>query len=237
MRRHPAREACNRSIRSIARGRAEREPQAAVAREALLGCEVVDVERRRVDPHPARGGRPVDDDERVARPAGATDDHAGRGLVVRIGVDVALDRDRGTRRSPGSVSHTCGSSRWGAALVTCANFDENSPITKWVLRRSTSPNDRRVPEQRRAAVADQHLVSVGEREQLGQTVPDAVHHGADAVFAMARAEEAGRRVGERGNRLVGNLRRTGAEPPIGRPEVGGDLDHGTIRWSVLTGSR
>ena len=39
-----------------------------------------------------------------------------------------------------SVSHTCGSSRCGAALVTAANFDENSPITRCVLRRSMSPN-------------------------------------------------------------------------------------------------
>ncbi len=44
-RRHPARRAAIRSMRSIARGRAEREPQAAVAREALLRREVVHVER------------------------------------------------------------------------------------------------------------------------------------------------------------------------------------------------
>ena len=48
-------------------GREAREPQAAVAREALLRREVVDVELFGREAHAARGRRPVDDDERVTR--------------------------------------------------------------------------------------------------------------------------------------------------------------------------
>jgi hypothetical protein len=49
----------------------------------------------------------------------------------------------GARRGgvdPGAHSTTTGSSRWGAAVVTWANFDENSPTTRCWARRSTRPN-------------------------------------------------------------------------------------------------
>ena len=120
--------------------RAAREPEATVAREALLRREVVDVERGGIDPQAARGRRSVDDDERVgAGRAVHRHDHAGRRLVVRVGVHVALDVIGKLRARPGSVSHTCGSSRCGAARATAANFDENSPITTWVLRCAIRP--------------------------------------------------------------------------------------------------
>src|SRR5207245_5821226 len=83
------------------RGRAEREPQATFAREALLWREVVDVERVWVDPHAARGGRAVYDHERVAARPVHLYGHAGRRLVVRIGVDVAVDRVGPDRRLAG----------------------------------------------------------------------------------------------------------------------------------------
>ena len=157
-------------MRSIARGEQQREPQAAVAREALLRREVVDVERptRR----PACRSRP-----RCRRPRRAP-------RCGRVGAPEpsrrSTSRCAGTRRRrrrrdpgapgvrPGAVSHTCGSSRCGAARVTAANFDENSPITRCVLVALDQAEHGRVPEERGAAVADQHLVAVGEREQLGE---------------------------------------------------------------------
>ena len=156
---------------------------------------------------------------------------------MRICVVVAVDVIGELRRRPGSVSQTCGSSRCGAARDAAANFDENSPITKCVLCRSIEAEHGRIPEQRRAAVAEQHLVSVGKRKQFRQPVADPVHHRTHAVLAMARAEKTARGVGECGDRLVANLRRTGAEAPVGRSELGGDLDHGNVAGRVLTESR
>ena len=69
-------------MRSTARGRAAREPEAAVAREALLRREVVDVERVGREAHAARGRRAVDDDERVTA--------AGRCTATVTPVDVSL---------------------------------------------------------------------------------------------------------------------------------------------------
>jgi hypothetical protein len=40
---------------------------------------------------------------------------------------------------PGAASMTSGSSRWGAARVTAANLDENSPKLRCWLRASISP--------------------------------------------------------------------------------------------------
>ena len=76
------------------------------------------------------------------------------------------------------------------------------------------PEHRGVPEQGRAAVADQHFVAVGKREQVGHPVADPPDDGSHAVLAMAGAEVSGRGVGERGDRLVRHLRRTGAEAPV-----------------------
>ena len=67
--------------------------------------------------------------------------HAGRRLVVRVRVHVALDVVEQLRASRRARSRsTCGSSRCGAPRATAANFDENSPITRCELRRSMSPN-------------------------------------------------------------------------------------------------
>ena len=163
-----------RSMRSIAARGAQREPEAAVAREALLRREVVDVERARVDAHAARGRRAVDDDERVAARAGA-----------RRRSRRSTSRCAGTRRrrrrpgrgasgvSPGAVSQTCGSSRCGAARVTCGELRRELADHEVRAAPLDEPERRRVPEERRAADAEQHLVAVGEREEVGETAADA----------------------------------------------------------------
>ena len=96
----------------------------------------------RVDAHAAGGRRAVDDDERVAdrRPMHAARSRrsTSRCAGTRRRRPRRVERSRGV--SPGAVSHTCGSSRCGAARVTAANFDENSPSTRCELRCSTRPN-------------------------------------------------------------------------------------------------
>ena len=98
-------------------GRAEREPEPAVAGEALLRREVVDVELRR-----ARRGRPPAPDvastsTRPSSPRAAhVDHHAGRRLVVRVRVGVDGRRRRRARGGcRARTRSTIGSSRCGAA--------------------------------------------------------------------------------------------------------------------------
>ena len=78
----------------------------------------------------------------------------------------------------------------GAAVATAANFDENSPSTRWELRCSIKAERGGVPEERRPAVAEQHLVAVGQREQIAESVTDAAHDRPDTVAAVTRAEVA-----------------------------------------------
>ena len=218
--------------------RAEREPQAPVAGKALLRREVVHVEGGRVDAHAARRRRPVDDHERLAA-VGSMDrhHHPGRGLVVRIRVDVAFDVVGELRTFSGLGLADL---RWLEMRGRSGDRRElRGELADHQVRALPldETEDCGIPEQRRAAVADQHLVVVGEREQLGQTAPDPVHDRADAVLAVARAEKAGRGVGERGDRRVRHLRRTGAESPVARAQCGRDLDHRGPGRRVLTESR
>ena len=83
---------------------------------------------------------------------------------------------------------------------------------------------RRVPEQGRAAVAEEHFVAVGEREEIGEPAADPADDRTDAFLAVAGAEEPGRGVGERGDGLVANLRRAGPESSVAWAEVGRELD-------------
>jgi hypothetical protein len=86
------------------------------------------------------------------------------------------------------------------------------------------PERRDVPERGRAAVAEHHLVAVGEREQGHE----ALAHATDGLFhrrlPVGGAEQ--RRPG-RGQRVevAGlDLGRSGSEAPVGGQQVGGDLD-------------
>ena len=153
------------------------EPEPAVAGEVLLRREVVDVGLRGVEAQPTRPRGRVDEHELVGAGAvGPTDrEHdAGRGLVLRASSTRRRRRSpAGSGWVPGALSITSGSSRWGAAFVAAANFDENSPHTRCWLRALDQPERGRVPERGGAAVAEQHLVAVGEGEQLREAGADA----------------------------------------------------------------
>ena len=123
------------------RGRAAREPDPPVAGEALLGREVVHVELRGVHAQAARARRRVDDHEPGGTRRAAHLDHdAGRGLVVRVGVDVdgRVGDEVGMRAGGRLDDERVVEER--RARVTAANFEENSPNTRCSARRSTSPN-------------------------------------------------------------------------------------------------
>ena len=70
-------------------------------------------------------------------------------------------------RWPGSVSHTCGSSRCGAERGDRGELRRELADHEVRAALLDEAEHGRVPEERRAAVADQHLVAVGQREQLG----------------------------------------------------------------------
>ena len=127
-------------------------------------------------------------------------------------------------RSPGGVSHTCGSSRCGAERATAANFDENSPMTRCVLRRSTRPNTAASQKRVEPPLPISTSYPSGSANRSARPSRTRPYDRPDAFLAVARAEEARRGVGERGNRFVRHLRRTGAEPSVARPQVGGDLE-------------
>ena len=133
----------------------------------------------------------------------------------------------GSGYDPGSAHTNCGSRRCGAAAHTSANFDENSPNRRCWRRRSNEPERRGVPERRRAAVAEQHLVPVGEGEQLGQPVAQRPHLEPHPGLAVGRPQVLDARRGQRRDLLRPHLRRPAPEAPVGRQQVGGDADVGS----------
>ncbi len=78
-----------------------------------------------------------------------------------------------------------------------------------------------VPEEGAAAVAEQHLVAVGEREQLGEPGADRPDHVAHRGLAMARAEQGRAGVGDGLRRFRAHLRRPGSEASVARKQVAG----------------
>ena len=176
-------------------GGAGGQPEPAVGGEALLRGEVVDVGLGRVEPQPA--GRRGGVDRAPAPVVGAVD-------PLRLGIATPVDvslwvRRRGRRRPrppaagacPARSSASTARRGTGPRRTPSANFDENSPNTRCWLRRSIRPNDRRVPERRGAAVAEQHLVAVGQGEQLGDAVAQAADHEPDRALAVARPQVVG----------------------------------------------
>jgi len=79
-----------------------------------------------------------------------------------------------------------------------------------------------VPERRGAAVAEDHLVALGQGEQLGQTRTDAPDEGLDRLLPVRRAEVGGAGLRQCTQLLGADLRRAAAEAAVGRLEVGGD---------------
>ena len=156
-------------------GGARGEPEPAVAAEALLRREVVDVGLRGVEAEAAGAGRRVDEHELVrgrCRRAGGR--RASRRSTSRCAGSSTRRRRasaRGAGGCSGALSITSGSSRCGAFLVTAANLDENSPNTRCWLRSLDETERGGVPERGGAAVAEQHLVAVGQLEEVARSRP------------------------------------------------------------------
>ncbi len=208
------------------RRRADGDPEAAVGAEALLGREVVDVVLAGVDPHAAGGGRGVDQDQALLRRRrpGDLHGHAGGRLVVGQGVDVDVGVRLGLRVGAGGrvddvrgVEVGCGPCGEGEGLGEVA---EGEVLAAALDEREHGD----VPEVGGAAVAEDHLVALGQGEQLGHAGPEAADHGADGRLAVAGAEVAVAGGHEGGERLGPHLRGTAAEPPVGGAQVRGEGD-------------
>ncbi len=215
------------SARSIGRRGHQRDPEAAVGRERLLRREVVDVAGRHVDVDAAGTGRGVDQHQGVvgrAVDAVHRRHHAGGRLVVRpaVGVDAGLGQRRGPRPGHRGDDRRVGEERGGGG----ARGELGGELAEGEVLRALADQAERgdVPEQGRAAVAQDHLVALGQREQLGQTgshPPDHLPHGR---LPVRRAEQAGGHGADGVDLLGAHLARPRAEPAVARQEVDRDVD-------------
>ena len=80
----------------------------------------------------------------------------------------------------------------------------------------------RVPECRRAAVAERHLIAVGRGEQLAQTSADVRDERLDRGLAMGGAHHRRAVLGQARERLRADPRGTRAEAPVGGLQLVGD---------------
>ena len=90
------------------------------------------------------------------------------------------------------------------------------------------PERRRVPEGGRPAIAEDDLVALGQREQLGDAVAQPLDLGAHGLLPVRRTEIGG---GDRRERLHlgrAHLARARAEASVGGFEVSRDLDRGGV---------
>ena len=208
------------------RGRAQqREPQPAVGGEALLRREVVGVglRRRRRGGRRRRRSRRRGRARRRRRGAHDLDHHAGRRLVVRPGEDVGgRIRDR-CGRAAGIGLHddrVAEERRSGADRRELLGELAEAQV-QGALADETGGGG--VPEGGRAAVAEDDLVVLGEREELTQTGPDATDDGLDRGLSVRGAHDVGL-VGEMGELFGTDLGRAAAEAAIGGKEVLGDVE-------------
>ena len=233
----PAPSGPTRAMRSMRcdRGRRDRrEPQPAVAAEALLRCEVVHVGLGRVEAQPARARRRVDEDELVGgRAVGALDreHHAGRGLVLGPAVCV----DGRVRRGAGMGSRRAFDDL-GVEEVRRGAGDRGELRGELAAHEVLAPGldeseARGVPERGGAAVAEEDLVAVGESEQFGDPGAYPADDRLHRRLAVAGAQVVAGRSRKRLHRLDPHLRRSGAESTVGRAQFRGKDDGGRGRRS------
>src|SRR5439155_20083596 len=95
------------------------------------------------------------------------------------------------------------------------------------LRPVAAQAERRdLPERRGAAVAEDDLVAVGQREQLGEPAAQPGHLVADGLLAVRGAEVRGGDAGQRVHGLPTHLARAGAEAAVGGLDLVRDADDG-----------
>ena len=110
--------------------------------------------------------------------------------------------------------------------MTAANFDENSPITTWVLRCAIRPNTAASQKAVVPPLPSRTSYPSGSANSSAEALTDPSDHRSHAIPAVARAEVTVRRVGERGDRFVAHLRRTGTEASVARAQLARKLDVG-----------
>ena len=110
---------------------------------------------------------------------------------MRAGVDVDVGRTaRGSGASPGSAAMTVGSARNGASRRDRGEL-RRELAERQVLRPVPDQAERGdVPERGGAAVAEDDLVAVGQREQRGQAVADPLDQRRDRGLPVRGAEVA-----------------------------------------------
>ena len=166
---------------------------------------------------PPAAGRGVDDDELSVGPGGAPHRHGNprRRLVVRPGDDVhrriglgfgcaagiGLDDDRvADERVLGD-----GRGELGAELAV-------GQVQRPLVDEAEGGG---VPEGGGPAVAEHHLVAVGNREQLPQPGADPADQVLDGRLPVRRAEQLGARGHQRLQLFGPDLRRSAPEPAVG----------------------
>ena len=226
------------SIRSTAAGRQQGEPQPAVGGEALLRGEVVDVELRRIHRQAAgcRGG--VEGHQgagiRAGHPRGGDRDTGG-GLVVRRAVQVDAGLGGEHRRAArvggddGRGAQVRGGLRGlGELRAELAEGQELRAVVDQAERGD-------VPERGRAAVAQDHLVPVGQREQLREARAHPADLGLHRLLPVRGAQDRGRRPAQGVHLLDAHLGRAAAEAAVRGEQVGGDRDGGRVEGGAHRG--
>ncbi len=210
-------------------GAQQRDPQAAVGGEALLGGEVVGVDLRQVDRQPAGAGGRVDQHQRLAGARGPHDGShdAGRGLVVRP--PQRVHADLGRRRDAGRVRRVAGLGLDDQRLIEeRRGADDLRELRGELAEREVQraaldqPAGRGVPEGRRAAVAERYLVAGGRAEELGEAGADLADERLDGLLAVGGAHHRGAVLREVRERLRADLGGTAAEAPVGGLQLGRD---------------
>src|SRR3954453_7346376 len=92
------------------------------------------------------------------------------------------------------------------------------------------PERRGVPKRCRAAVAEDDLIAVGQREQLAQSVPDAADEVLDGGLPVRCAEQVDGG-GQRLQLVRADLGRSAAEASVAGFEVGGNRQFGHVAKS------
>ena len=126
-------------------------------------------------------------------------------------------------RVPGSAAMIEGSESHGAAFAAVANFEENSPKVRCWLRSRISPKVGDVPERGRPSVAQDDLVAVGQREEVGEPGAHPTDQVAHRRLPVRGAHQRGPGRGERVEVSGLDLRGPGSEAAVGRQQGGGDL--------------